>query len=50
MSHGCINMKTSEVAQLYAWADPDIGEARSGRATHDNPGTEVIIFGEAPVE
>ncbi len=23
MSHGCINMKTSEVAQIYAWADYD---------------------------
>ena len=50
MSHGCINMKTEEVAQLYAWAGPDIGEAKSGRATDENPGTEVIIFGEAPEE
>jgi len=24
MSHGCINMKTSEVAQLYSWAEVDL--------------------------
>ena len=24
MSHGCINMKTSEVAQLYSWAEIDL--------------------------
>ena len=50
MSHGCVNMKTEEVAQLYAWADPDIGEKRAGRATEENPGTEVFIYGVAPQE
>ncbi len=50
MSHGCINMKTEEVEQLYYWANPDIGSKKSGRATEENPGTEVIIFGEAPLE
>jgi lipoprotein-anchoring transpeptidase ErfK/SrfK len=24
MSHGCINMKTSEIAQLYSWAEVDL--------------------------
>lgn len=48
MSHGCINMKTEEAALIYAWANPDIGEAKSGRATEENPGTEVIIYGVAP--
>lgn len=31
MSHGCINMKTSEVAQIYTWADYD---------------TPIIIYGK----
>lgn len=48
MSHGCINMRTEEAALLYHWATPDIGEAKSGRATIDNPGTQVLIYGEAP--
>jgi lipoprotein-anchoring transpeptidase ErfK/SrfK len=48
MSHGCVNMKTEEVEQLYYWANPDIGSKKSGRATEDNPGTEVIIYGVAP--
>lgn len=47
MSHGCINMKTEEVEQLYYWAGPDIGDDRSGRSNEDNPGTEIIIYGEA---
>ncbi len=48
MSHGCINMKTEEAELIYYWANPDIGSKKSGRATTDNPGTEVIIYGEAP--
>jgi lipoprotein-anchoring transpeptidase ErfK/SrfK len=31
MSHGCVNMKTSEIAQLYPWAEVD---------------TPVIIYGK----
>ncbi len=48
MSHGCINMKTSEAAKLYYWADPDLGGRSSIYATKDNPGTQVVIFGKAP--
>lgn len=48
MSHGCINMKTEEVAQLYYWADPALGDKASIRATDDNKGTPVIIYGTAP--
>lgn len=48
MSHGCVNMKTSEAEQLFYWAHPDIGDARSGKATTEDPGTKVIIYGEAP--
>lgn len=48
MSHGCINMKTEEVAQLYHWAEPDLRGRSSIYASSDNPGTPVIIFGTAP--
>lgn len=49
MSHGCINMKTQEAAILYEWADPKLPEGtKSGKATSDNPGTKVVIFGVTP--
>lgn len=51
MSHGCINMKTEEVEQLFYWANPELKEGEWGtRATPENPGTKVIIYGEAPAE
>ena len=37
MSHGCVNMKTEEVALVYAWAN-------------DNPGTMITIYGTPPIE
>lgn len=49
MSHGCINMKEEEVAQVYAWAAP-YSEKHTTYATEDNPGTPVIIYGTAPNE
>lgn len=48
MSHGCINMKTEEVALIYAWALPDLRGKASINVTSDNPGTPVIIYGTAP--
>jgi hypothetical protein len=48
MSHGCINMKISEAALLYYWADPALGDKSSIRATADNPGTHITIYGTAP--
>lgn len=48
MSHGCINMKTEEVGLLYNWTTPNLGNNKSGRATADNLGTEIIIYGVAP--
>lgn len=47
MSHGCINMKQTDVEKLYNWASPP----STGHTTHassDNLGTRVTIFGEAP--
>lgn len=50
MSHGCINMKTEEVAELYYWAQPDLQGKPSMRATQDNPGTLIYIYGQMPRE
>lgn len=51
MSHGCVNMKTEEVEQLYYWATPTLPEGKnSGNATPDNPGTEIIIYGDPPAD
>jgi lipoprotein-anchoring transpeptidase ErfK/SrfK len=49
MSHGCINMKTPEAEILYYWAQPELrGGVSSIRAGTDNPGTRVLIYGQAP--
>lgn len=48
MSHGCINMKTEEAGLLYYWAQPDLQGKQSIYASAENPGTEVIIYGQAP--
>lgn len=45
MSHGCINMRTEEAGQLYFWAQPELKGEQSMRASRDNPGTDVIIYG-----
>jgi len=50
MSHGCVNMKTEEAEQIYYWALPDLRGKSSISATADNPGTPIIIYGEAPAE
>jgi lipoprotein-anchoring transpeptidase ErfK/SrfK len=49
MSHGCVNMKTSEAALIYEWSDPRIPEnKKTVRSTPDNPGTQIIIYGKTP--
>ncbi|MFZ3068858.1 MAG: L,D-transpeptidase [Microgenomates group bacterium] len=49
MSHGCVNMKTSEAALIYEWSDPQIPQgSKSTRSTSDNPGTQIIVYGKAP--
>jgi lipoprotein-anchoring transpeptidase ErfK/SrfK len=50
MSHGCVNMKTEEAALLYYWTRPDLRGKESIFASEDNPGTQIIIYGEAPWE
>lgn len=50
MSHGCVNMRIEDVAKLYAWANPPVSDENTTYATKDNPGTEVVIYGETPNE
>jgi len=50
MSHGCVNMKTEEAEQIYYWSQPVMGDKRSITANKDNPGTMIVIYGEAPSE
>lgn len=49
MSHGCVNMKEEDVAQIYAWANPST-EGSITYASNDNPGTPVTIYGVTPNE
>jgi hypothetical protein len=49
MSHGCINMRPEEAQQIYYWAQPDLPDGTgSVRASADNPGTRIVIYGTAP--
>lgn len=50
MSHGCVNMRIDDAGILFSWADPVVTneKAWSTNATADNPGTKIIIYGEAP--
>lgn len=43
MSHGCVNMKTTDIAKLYEWATP-LTNGLTTNATSDNPGTKITIF------
>ncbi|NMB83667.1 L,D-transpeptidase [Candidatus Roizmanbacteria bacterium] len=43
MSHGCVNMRTTDVAKLYEWATP-ISDGLTTHASGDNPGTKVTIY------
>ncbi len=49
MSHGCVNMKTEEAEQLFYWTTPTppAGKKNVG-ASKDNPGTQIVIYGEPP--
>lgn len=49
MSHGCVNMKEEDVAQLYAWANPQ-SVNNVTYATNKDPGTLITIYGDTPKE
>ncbi|OGG04790.1 hypothetical protein A2Z33_05760 [Candidatus Gottesmanbacteria bacterium RBG_16_52_11] len=48
MSHGCINMRIADAEKIYYWSEPNLNGKSSLRATEDNPGTHIIIYGTAP--
>lgn len=48
MSHGCVNMRNEDAQALYYWTNPAIGDSRVIKATAENEGTTVIIYGETP--
>lgn len=48
MSHGCVNMRIPDSEQLFYWAEPQLRGLSSIKATADNPGTPVIIYGVTP--
>lgn len=47
MSHGCVNMRPDDAGQLYTWSNP-VSIANSVKATADNPGTPITIYGTTP--
>ncbi|MBI3283218.1 L,D-transpeptidase [Candidatus Curtissbacteria bacterium] len=48
MSHGCINMRTEDAEKLYYWSSPNPGNSNTPKATKDNPGTLIVIYGTTP--
>ena len=49
MSHGCVNMKATDVAKLYDWATP-VSTGNSTHSTKMNPGTKITIHdGESEI-
>jgi hypothetical protein len=48
MSHGCVNLRTVDAEKLYYWVNP-VASGNVTRATEDNPGTKITIYGEAPI-
>lgn len=49
MSHGCVNILPDNAKKLYDWAEPATN-GYSTYATPDDPGTLVIVYGQAPNE
>lgn len=45
MSHGCVNMRTEDIAKLYSWATP-VSDGKITYASVDNQGTSITIYGE----
>jgi len=45
-SHGCVNLKTEDAEKLFYWAEPELNGKTSVRASDDNPGTQIVIYGK----
>lgn len=52
MSHGCVNMRTTDAQTLYEWATPVVTNQKAWSTLADatNEGTRVVIYGETPKE
>ncbi len=48
MSHGCVNMRTTDAEKLYNWVNPTTTSYTSYASSND-PGTKVTIYGQAPL-
>jgi lipoprotein-anchoring transpeptidase ErfK/SrfK len=49
MSHGCVNMRTSDAEKLFYWANPPLPEnVNYINANENNQGTRVIVYGQTP--
>jgi lipoprotein-anchoring transpeptidase ErfK/SrfK len=46
MSHGCVNLRPIDAKVLYDWVNPQ-DETDTVYANSENPGTKIIITGEA---
>lgn len=47
MSHGCVNMRTSDAEKLFYWTNPGAGSVNYSSA--ENPGTLITIYGKTPI-
>jgi len=43
MSHGCINLRTEDAAQIFNWAGPDLGDNSVALSSDTNPGIRVVV-------
>jgi lipoprotein-anchoring transpeptidase ErfK/SrfK len=48
VSHGCINMKTEDARKLFYWTSPALRGGGMVVESKSNPGTRLIVYGEAP--
>ena len=48
MSHGCVNMITEDAERLFYWTGPDLDGKTTVRASKENPGTKILIYGKTP--
>jgi len=47
-TNGNISMNTTDAEKLFYWTNRQLGETPKALISQENPGTPVIIYGEAP--
>lgn len=51
MSHGCVNMRTSDAETLFYWTIPPVDTNQNvAYPSYDYPGTRIVVHGVAPWE